>query len=319
MSSFTSQIKSLKSSSLPHRSQIVKLQNQKEQELLLLLSDPSTTKNGIELTPAKLLTLQGLLLKLQHNQVAPSVAKTEARSRSIHSGLPSLAHFDIHTNLTRVKSDISDGIADGEVNNVLSIFHNESTLRQHTAFTPQKRWQSAVQKIIKRNQAAKLLQINGSNKSFCLKDTVEFQSNYESLKTTNLVFKLCNVADEKIGDSIRAELANVDHWSTFKLFNIFEVLNQNRSQTVTVVAMTIMAASHRLLQSLRIKPMVLMRYIDLVCETYQDDTDGITYHTALHGVDVMQGLHSLLSHRSSSGKMKKKTKKSVERDLSVLE
>jgi calcium/calmodulin-dependent 3',5'-cyclic nucleotide phosphodiesterase len=293
--------KSLKSATLPTKADMNRMNKEDEDALMskIKTQSNSSSSSGLQLSQQEVFTLQTLLANLPTTTTA-STEIAQQKRHSVHAGQNS-SHFDLHNSMKRARSDISDDLEEESVDHVFSLFHNHQTLRHHTSLTPMKRWQSATQKVIKRNRAANHLMLHGADRSFYLKDTKEFQNDYtksKSVLAVGIIFKLCNILEKDVQTMLKDSLSTLDKWGKFNIFDIYHQMKENREKTVSLVSLSILAASTSLLQNLRVKPMVVTRYVEAVCDTYCKD---ISYHTSLHGVDVMQGLHSLLSHRSDTG------------------
>ena len=303
MASLTDSIRAsstLKTKSLPDEASINELQATRQAELRKLLNSSANFSTGVTLTAEQVLMLNGLLPDQKDEEDPPPMSRARGKSRVRRHSLISTAAagFDHAASLKEARLHL--GTSDS-IDHVLSIFHNHKQSLRSNSFSPLARFKSAAETIIKRNSAARFLAMAGANKSTRLQDSEGFQDDYDEVKSdlsSKLVFKLCSISDESKQAEMKEALKSVNEWGGFDLFGVYDLLGQNRSQTVSAVTMVVLESSRSLLQQLKIKPMTIMRYVDAVCKTYRDD---ISYHTALHGCDVMQGLHSLLSPRSTTG------------------
>ena len=92
----------------------------------------------------------------------------------------------------------------------------------------------------------------------------------------------------------RALLADADKWSKFDIWQFREVFHDDNKTTASALASYIFEDSLNLLTVNDVNKKTFKCWVRAVCDTY----NAVPYHSALHGADVLQGLHSILGNSS---------------------
>ena len=304
--------------------------------LLQLLRKNPPTSGGLHLTNDQVGLLQSLLeqIPLDRKKQARRASVSHISHSSNFDYHDSLRHARDAIKLVSASSKEKhkhQHIEDSTVDQIFAIFHNERQSQRTNTMAPLKRFQSAVRTVMRRNQAARVFSAfsmigdhahastapstapssasteskQGRGQRSSIKHSDDFKADYKHVQTrlattfkTNAIYDMCEISDLELQKKLSLMFSSIDQWNDFDIFRVYTLLGNDILQTVKLTTMIIFEAEHSLLRQLKVKPFVVMRYVSAIASKYNDQ---VTYHTALHGIDVMQGLHSLLSERSTSG------------------
>ena len=126
----------------------------------------------------------------------------------------------------------------------------------------------------------------GRNKKRSVRQDLRASILYEEGENLNL---LLEPAHHDI-NALNENLKNLRDWD-FDLFGMHEALNSNTVLTMQCIGMTCMSR-FRLFDILPLDKQALRSYLGNIANDYKQ----VPYHNALHGVDVMQSMYSILSN-----------------------
>ena len=313
-----------------------KRQTLDDQTVLLQLLNNPPTSDGLRLTNDQVSLLQSLLeqIPLEPKRQARHASVSHISHSSHFDYHDSLRHARDAIKFVSASSTEKNKhqhIEDSTVDQIFAIFHNERQSQRTNTMAPLKRFQSAVRTVIRRNHAARVFSAfsigstapsstapstapsdgasteskqEGGRKS-SIKHSDDFKADYKHVQTrlettfkTKGIYDMCEISNLELQKKLSLMFSTIDQWNDFDIFQVYTLLGNDILQTVKLTTMIIFEAEHSLLRQLKVKPFVVMRYVSAIASNYNNQ---VTYHTALHGIDVMQGLHSLLSECSTSG------------------
>jgi uncharacterized protein with GYD domain len=335
------QLPTIRQTSLPTQSELMNMKKRQTLDdqtvLLQLLNNPPTSSDGLRLTNDQVSLLQSLLeqIPLEPKRQARHASVSHISHSSHFDYHDSLRHARDAIKFVSASSTEKNKhqhIEDSTVDQIFAIFHNERQSQRTNTMAPLKRFQSAVRTVIRRNHAARVFSAfsigstapsstapstapsgdgasteskqEGGRKS-SIKHSDDFKADYKHVQTrlettfkTKGIYDMCEISNLELQKKLSLMFSTIDQWNDFDIFQVYTLLGNDILQTVKLTTMIIFEAEHSLLRQLKVKPFVVMRYVSAIASNYNNQ---VTYHTALHGIDVMQGLHSMLSERSTSG------------------
>ena len=237
----------------------------------------------------------------------------------------SLSRFDGLEELERQESLLSSGLDSESVRGVFHFFedHNLWRKRRHG----KQFFREAVRKVIRINRAEKVQQASAlsrrkkltSRKS--LENVIDMASALNARTAKGRSHRMSTLFQQKMlkfdshdvvkyvsmlpvaNHPIGLALEEINTWNGFDIWALYKLINAHngdidqltgRRNTVKVIAVEIFEKRTHLLSQLHVSPPGFMKFLDLVCHFYSHGSD-IPYHNELHGADVMQGLHAMLS------------------------